>query len=160
MTAPSTRITSLRTWIGPRYLILAVACSAVTALLLAIPTSIIANPLFTRMTPVEPEQYVFWVATSLLTGALVATYIEPEMRRGLTGQTVGAGLLGVFAVGCPICNKLVVGAIGTSGALTYFAPIQPILGAAAVGFAAYGLLVRLRALRSGACALPPSSLAR
>ena len=105
------------------------------------------------MTPVEPEQYAFWVATSLLTGALLATYLEPGLRRGLAGQSAGAGLLGVFAVGCPICNKLVVALLGTSGALTYFAPIQPLLGAGAVALAGYGLWLRLRALRTGACEL-------
>lgn len=145
---------SLRAWIGPRYVALAVLGSAVTALVLAIPTDIVPNPFFTRMTPIEPEQYVFWVATSLLTGALLATYLEPSFRRGLAGRSVGAGLLGVFAVGCPICNKLVVAVLGLSGALTYFAPIQPLLGAAAVGLAGYGLWIRLRALRDGSCQLP------
>lgn len=145
---------SLRDWIGARYLALAVLAAAVTALVLAIPTDIVPNPFFTRMTPVEPEQYAFWIATSLLTGALLATYLEPGLRRGIAGQSVGAGFLGVFAVGCPICNKLVVAVLGVSGALTYFAPIQPILGSAAVGLAGYGLWLRLRAMRAGACRLP------
>lgn len=139
--------------LGWRYFTLAGALAALVALVLAIPTAIVANPYFTRMTPVEPEQYAFWIATSLLTGALLATYLEPGLRRGLAGQSAGAGLLGVFAVGCPICNKLVVALLGTSGALTYFAPIQPLLGAGAVGLAGYGLWLRLRALRTGACEL-------
>jgi hypothetical protein len=145
---------SLRDWIGPRYLALAALAAAVTALILAIPTDIVPNPFFTRMTPIEPEQYAFWIATSLLTGALLATYLEPGLRRGLAGHSVGAGLLGVLAVGCPICNKLVVAVLGVSGALTYFAPIQPILGAAAASLAGYGLWLRLRAVRSGACRAP------
>ena len=147
---------SLRDWVGARYLAVAAAAAAVTALVLAIPTDIVPNPFFTRMTPIEPEQFVFWIATSLLTGALLATYLEPGLRRGLAGQSAGAGLLGVFAVGCPICNKLVVAVLGVSGALTYFAPIQPILGAAAVGLASYGLWLRLRAVRSGACRVRPT----
>ena len=124
------------------------------ALVLAVPTAIIDNPWFTRMTPVEPEQYGFWAATSLLTGALLATYIDPNLRHGLGGRTVGAGLLGVFAVGCPVCNKLVVAILGTSGALSWFAPIQPLLGLGAVALAGYGLWIRVRALRAGACRLP------
>ena len=145
---------ALRDWLGPRYLALAALAAGLTALVLAIPTDIVPNPFFTRMTPIEPEQYAFWIATSLLTGALLATYLEPGLRRGLASQSVGAGLLGVFAVGCPICNKLIVAVLGVSGALTYFAPIQPILGAAAVGLAGYGLWLRLRAVRSGACRVP------
>lgn len=146
--------------LGWRYFTLAGALAALVALVLAIPTAIVANPYFTRMTPVEPEQYAFWVATSLLTGALLATYLEPGLRRGLAGQSAGAGLLGVFAVGCPICNKLVVALLGTSGALTYFAPIQPLLGAGAVALAGYGLWLRLRALTAGVCRIPPGGLLR
>jgi hypothetical protein len=141
---------------GPRYLALAALAAGGTAMVLAIPTAIVPNPFFVRMIPLDPEQYVFWIVTSLLIGALVATYLEPGLRRGLASQSAGAGLLGLFAVGCPVCNKLVIAAIGSSGALTYFAPIQPILGAAAVGIAGYGLWTRVRAIRSGACAVPPS----
>lgn len=151
---PRTGAAALRRWLGPRYLALAVTASALTAIVLAVPTAIIANPWFTRMTPVEPEQYAVWIVTSVLTGALLATYVDPDLRRGLGGQSVGAGLLGVFAVGCPVCNKLVVAILGSSGALTYFAPVQPVLGLAAVALAGYGLWVRLQALRSGACRLP------
>jgi predicted membrane protein len=139
---------------GLSYLGLAAAAAAATALALGIPTDIIPNPLFTRMTPIEPEQFVFWIATSILTGALLATYLEPGLRKGLAGQSAGVGVLGLFAVGCPICNKLVVAMLGASGAFTYFAPIQPVLGAAAVGLVSYGLWVRLRALRTHACRRP------
>lgn len=145
-----------RAWIGPRYIALAAAISLVVTVLLAIPTAIVENPFFTRMTPVEPEQYFFWLATGILTGALLATYLDSGLRSGLASQGAGAGLLAVFAIGCPICNKLVVGLLGVSGALTYFAPVQPILGAAAVGLAAYGLRLRFGALRAGACAVAGS----
>lgn len=140
--------------LGGRYLLLSLLAAAAVGLFLAIPTAIIANRFFTRMTPVEPEQYLFWVLTSLLSGALLATYLLPELRRGLTGPTAGAGLLGVFAVGCPICNKLVVALLGTSGALSYFAPIQPLLGLAAVALTSWALWVRFRALRNPSCPLP------
>lgn len=142
---------SLGAWLGGRYLALTVLASTAVALVLAVPTAIIDNPFFTRMTPVLAEQYVFFGLSSILTGALLAMYLEPGLRRGLGAQSTGAGLLGLFAVGCPICNKLIVTVIGTSGALTYFAPVQPILGSAAVGLAGYGLWLRLRAVRTGAC---------
>ena len=144
----------LRTQLGWRYALVALAAAAVVAFLLAITTAIIPNSFFTRMTPVEPEQYVFWVLTSLLNGALIATYLLPELRRGLLGSTAGAGLLGVFAVGCPICNKLVVALLGTSGALSYFAPIQPLIGLAAVALTSWALWIRFRALRDPSCPAP------
>ena len=37
-----------------------------------------------------------------------------------------AQLLAFLAVGCPLCNKVVVLLLGASGALTYFEPIQPL----------------------------------
>ena len=140
--------------LGWRYLALAVGLGGVVALALAIPTAIVANPFFTRMTPVEPEQYVFWILTSLLTGALLATYLLPELRRGIAASGASAGVLGVFAVGCPICNKLVVALLGVSGALNYFAPIQPLIGLAALTLTGWALWIRYRALRNPACPLP------
>ena len=55
------------------------------------------------------------------------------------------GPLALFAVGCPVCNKPVLLLAGTSGALGWFAPIQPLLGALAVAAPAAALVLRLRA---------------
>jgi hypothetical protein len=51
-----------------------------------------------------------------------------------------------FAVGCPICNKLVVALIGVGGALSFFAPVQPYLAAAGLALLVASLGVRLRQL--------------
>lgn len=142
--------------LGWRYLWTTIGAAVAVALLLAIPAAIIDNPLFARMTPVEPEQYVFWALTSLFTGALIATYVDPRLRHGLAGSTVGAGLLGLFAVSCPVCNKVVVALVGTSGASSYFAPVQPLLGLAAVALAGWALWVRLVGLREASCRRPPA----
>lgn len=151
-------LASIRARLGWRYVFLSLVLAIAVAFVLAVPTAIIDNPYFTRMTAVEPEQYVFWIATSLLSGALIATYLLPELRHGIAGQSAGAGLLGVFAVGCPVCNKLVVTLIGTSGALNYFAPIQPLIGLAAVGLTSWALWIRYRALLERSCPLPRATL--
>ncbi len=83
-------------------------------------------------------------------GLLVATYVgeaEPdEDRKGLAGRRGGwaGGLLTFFAVGCPVCNKIVLVVLGASGAMTWFAPLQPLLQVVAVGLLLWGLRVRLR----------------
>jgi hypothetical protein len=106
------------------------------------------------MTPVRPLDDVFWAVTSVLLGLLGATYLVRHQNDGggVENQAVGGGVLSVLAVGCPLCNKLVVLALGVSGALTYFAPIQPLLGLASVAVLVYALALRFRQLR-GTCAV-------
>lgn len=120
-----------------------------TALLTGVPTGIVKSGFYTRMTPVTWWDYPFWATAAVLVGLTAATYVRAGRPTVLpapdrTKRTLGATLLSVFAVGCPICNKLVVAVLGVSGALTYFAPLQPLLGALSVALLAAGLAVRLR----------------
>lgn len=112
------------------------------------PTGVVQTSLYTRMTPATWWDYPVWALTAALIGLISATYVgDPApgtLRRDLSCRTVGAGLLSVFAVGCPVCNKIVVGLLGASGALTYWAPLQPILGTFAVALLLTALAVRLR----------------
>ena len=128
------------------------------ALAIGIPTGIVETSRFTRMTPVLWWNYPVWAISSMLTGALIATYVRSSLTPGTrshSGKTLGGGLLSAFAVGCPICNKMVVLAIGVNGALTWFAPIQPVLALVSVGVLAYALRSRIRSLRACAVAHPP-----
>ena len=130
---------------------------ALAALAIGIPTDVLPNPWFTRMTPVRTLDLVLWPLTSVVIGALLATLVLSgrAARSRSASQGAGGGLLSAFAVGCPVCNKLVVAVIGTSGALTYFEPVQPVLGVAALALGAYGLRRRVRDLNRG-CVVPPS----
>ena len=135
----------------PRFLLTAAAAAALIALVTAIPTAIIENPWFSRMTPVYADQYFFWLGTSVLTGALLATYAGGlVMDRGV-GAGAGGGFLGYLAIGCPVCNKLIVALLGVSGALDYFAPAQPFLGGLGMAAVAFALAYRLRSLRRSSC---------
>jgi len=138
----------LRAWKAERWWF-AAAAALVSALAIGLPTDVIPNPVFGRQgTPVEPWAVPVLVMTAALSGLLFATYLrrgdDADLDRpGRVGSF--GGLLSFFAVGCPICNKLVVIAIGTSGALTWFAPVQPYLGVVALVLLAWALRVRLRA---------------
>jgi hypothetical protein len=119
-----------------------------TALVVGIPTGIIQTPWYQRMTPVLWWNYPVWAASALLTGVLVATYVrDPALPVPTTqgGKTFLGSVLSLFAVGCPVCNKLVVMAIGVSGALNWFAPIQPLLAIGSLGLLVYALWARRRA---------------
>jgi hypothetical protein len=137
------------------------AGAAAVALVVGLPTEIIPNPWFHRMMPVEWWNAPVWLATAVLSGLLLATYVrdgrtaaghDPASTRGGMG-----GVLAFFAVGCPVCNKLVVLALGTSGAMSWFAPAQPLLAVGALILLATALRGRLRGER--ACAVPAAAMA-
>lgn len=132
-----------------------------TALILGVPTDVVPNPWFGREIGVRTFDVVVLVVLSVLSGALVASYvIRPEISTSPGGAGLGAGALGWFAIGCPVCNKLIVAMVGASGASGAFASIQPVLGLAAVGLAAAALVLRFRALRRGTCPVPSAGGAR
>lgn len=120
-------------------------------IVLGVPTAVIPNPFFIRMTPTQTFNLVVWLASAPLIGLLIATYIRPlghtaahPRRETGSGRATLGGVAAYLAIGCPICNKVVVAALGVSGALSYFAPLQPIIGAASVALLGGTLLWRLR----------------
>ncbi len=121
--------------------------------LIGLPSVLIPNPFFTRQTPVRPQDYGFWIATSLLLGLVVGTYVSP-VQQSHHGKAMGGGILSFLAVGCPICNKLVVALLGISGALAFFEPAQLYLGIASLVLLIWTVLLRARLFASGACPLP------
>lgn len=124
----------------------ALLASAATVLLIGIPTAVLPNPLFTRMTPTRPIDLVLLSVTALLAGALAATYAWPARCPLPERQLTAGAVLNFLAVGCPTCNKLVLLLLGTSGALQWFQPIQPVLGLLGILLLGWALLLRLRAL--------------
>ncbi|MER7049731.1 hypothetical protein [Streptomyces jumonjinensis] len=145
----------MRNW-PPRQWAVAVLVAAVSALAIGAPTGVVPTGLFTRMTPVLWWNYPVWAGSSILMGLLAATYAGGGARQGSAGprgaRALAAGALSVFAVGCPVCNKLVVLALGMSGAMSYWAPAQPVLALLSLGLLAHALVRRLRT--AAACSVP------
>jgi hypothetical protein len=130
---------------GPRGWLAAAGAGLVTLLAIGLVTAIIENPLFVRMTPVRPQDYVIRLVSGLLLGLIAGTFVGPAPARH-GGKTISGGVLSVLAVGCPICNKLVVLVLGVSGALTIFGPAQLYLGVVSVVLLAWTLRLRARAV--------------
>jgi len=119
-----------------------------TTLLIGIPTVLIPNSWFTRMEPVRPQDYVFLAITVALTAILAASYALPAACPLQEGKLAAGGFLSFIAVGCPVCNKIVVLALGASGAMSYFAPIQPLIALVSIALLSYAIWLRFRAIRA------------
>lgn len=144
------------TWSVRRWLA-AAAVAAGTYLFFGLTTAVLANPVFGRSIAPTSWSSSVLLATAVLTGLLTATYLrndgpapirleaaavtpgERSARAGMVGS-----LLAYLAIGCPVCNKLALVLLGTTGAVNVFAPIQPYLGAIGLALLAIALVVRLR----------------
>lgn len=155
----------------------AAAAAAGSAAIIGFATVLIPNALFARDIPPVWWDYPVWILTALLLGMLIASYVRgpgsasegrssdpdsayeegargPEVAsEGRSGVLGGVGgMLGWFAVGCPVCNKIALLALGYTGALTYFAPLQPLLAAVSVILLLAAVIIRLKGQYS--CPLP------
>ena len=150
--------TALSGW-GRRRWVVAAGATVLAAVVVAVPTDLIDTPLFSREIPPTWWSWPALVLSSVLSGLLAASYVRGgapgaaaawpgttgavEDSRGKRWGSLG-GLLTLVAVGCPVCNKVVLLALGAGGALTWFAPVQPALSAAAVLLLGWALHRRLR----------------
>ncbi len=139
----------------------AVLFAGVAAVVVAVPSDIIDTPIFGRPVAVRWIDYVILAVTSALIGLIFA--IRPERgdsaelaeaaeRQGT--RTIWGGFVSFLAVGCPVCNQAVVALVGVSGALSWWAPVQPFLGLLAVSLLVYTLRKRLNTYRLSACPIP------
>lgn len=121
----------------------AVAGAVLSAAVVGVPTDVIDNSMFTRMTPVRWWEPPVLVLTAVLTAAWAG--IRPGGRQdGGSVRVYGGSLLSALAVGCPVCNKIVMALLGVSGALGVWAPLQPVLALVSLAVLATAVVVRWR----------------
>ncbi|MEU4981764.1 hypothetical protein [Streptomyces sp. NPDC021969] len=152
--------TALGAWRSRQWTV-AGAGALATAVLVGAPTDVVPNPLFGRSVPVQWWNYPALAVTAVLAGIVLTTYVrrpssapEPHAADGGRLGAIG-GVLSFFAVGCPVCNKLVLVLLGASGALSYWAPLQPLLAVLSAGLLAEAALRRLSAETE--CPVTPSA---
>ncbi|MBU4336218.1 MAG: hypothetical protein KJ548_06565 [Actinobacteria bacterium] len=157
-----------RAWPARRHLV-TVGAALLTVLVVAIPTAMIPTPVFGREVGVTVWAWPVLLVTAVLSGVLSASYlggpatvtpqdtglavapvVADDERPGRFGAA--GGLLTFLAVGCPVCNKLALVALGYAGAIQWFAPVQPWLGAAGIALLLYALVRRLP--NEGGCPVP------
>lgn len=162
--------TSIRSTLDVRFLVHAVLWGIAGLAAFGLVSAIVPNPVFGRQIPSEPFAIAIWVLSAPLLGIVGATYSAPPpalpspLRRatGAGGDDAdddrssilgGVASFGAFlAIGCPVCNKLALVLLGTSGALGIWAPLQPLVGVVSLALLAATAAWRLRArARGGAC---------
>ena len=136
----------------PRTWLRAIPIALIAAIAIAIPSDLIDNRIFGRPIPPKPLDYVILAITASLIGIILA--IRPQQSAETDSQetrTAVGGFVSFLAVGCPVCNQLVVALVGTSGALGWWAPVQPVVGLVAIGLLIYTLRMRIRTYTLTAC---------
>jgi len=128
---------------------LAAILSFAAVAVIAVPTRLVPNDYFRRMTPTRPLDYVLLVLTAPLVGMTAS--IALRRRDGREKAAAGSAFVTTLAVGCPICNRVVVALLGVSGALSIWAPLQPLLGFSAIAVLLYTLRRQLSS--DAACAV-------
>ncbi|ELY82071.1 hypothetical protein C488_00572 [Natrinema pellirubrum DSM 15624] len=110
-------------------------------LLFGLVTGLLPNPLYVRMVPRTPIDYLFLTSTALLAGVytaqrLATERVEPGLEDGDTSsedRLALGGLVGGFlAVSCPICNVVLLALFSSSAVMTYVDPLRPVFGALSV----------------------------
>ena len=151
--------TALTEW-GSRRWWAALAFGVGIALIISLPTAVIPNPIFGRAIEVTWWSYPTVILSGILGGLLTASYVrepasaqsedvsEPDTTDELKDPALRWGTIGgfvsFFAVGCPVCNKLILITLGTTGAVNWFAPIQPFLALGSIFFMVWALDMRLK----------------
>ncbi|MET7378371.1 hypothetical protein ABZT08_06010 [Streptomyces sp. NPDC005526] len=145
--SPRAAWAALRRW--PRRRWIAVAAVTPSAIVvLGVPTALVPTPLFSRSVPPVWWNYPVLLLTALLTAVVVATYVRTRPVSSpddTTGRSLGSAgaVLSFLAVGCPVCNKAALLLLGTSGALSYWAPLQPAVALLSLALLAEAALRRL-----------------
>jgi len=139
----------------------AVLFAGMAAVIIAVPSDIIDTPVFGRPVEVRWIDYVILAITSALIGLIFAIRPKPVESTELVAaaerqgtRTIWGGFVSFLAVGCPVCNQAVVALVGVSGALSWWAPVQPFVGLLAVGLLLYTLRKRLNTYKLTACPVP------
>lgn len=151
---------ALRGW-GPRQVLASVITAVPVVLVIGFVTVLIPNDVFARDIPPVWWNWPVLLLTAAMSGMLVGTYVKGDSSAGAANPAleetaadrsdrrsgrlgVAGGLLTWFAVGCPVCNKLALLALGYSGAIAWFAPFQPVLAVVALVATGIALVARLR----------------
>lgn len=139
----------------------AIPYALITAVLIGVPADLIDTRFFGRPIEAKAIDYFLLAVTAALIGFVFA--IRPPAQQPVDtddamerseNRTMWGGVISFLAVGCPVCNQAVVALLGTSGALSWWAPVQPVIGLLAIAVVLWALRERLKTYELTACPVP------
>lgn len=136
----------MTTGLSVRHLARGIAAAAAMFVVLGTVAALWTNPLFMRMTPTGGFELALLLLQSVLAGVYLGQPQNPCGKR-----TAGAGaIIGFLGIACPVCNKLLVLAVGSVLLLEYFEPVRlyvALAGAALLAAAVWLKLTRPECLK-------------
>ena len=112
-----------------KFIVYLSAFSLLAILILGIPTAVIRNHFYFRMTPAFWFDYLFLVVNGTLIGlyfAITYTSTQPEACK-IEKKSLFASVLALFGIACPICNQILLLIFSTSFLLSFLGPIRPFI---------------------------------
>jgi hypothetical protein len=128
-----------------KFVMIGIFTSLGSFFLFSIPTALINNPFFKRMTPVTKLDLILLVIISLMLGIYVSLHFYLKYKNNKCSYyAIGGAFTGVFAFTCPICNILLVAVFGSTALLTYFEPYRPLLGVVAIVLIGFAIFLQIK----------------
>jgi len=117
-----------------KYSVIGLMISIVFFLIMGTPTALISTPLikYSRMIPATFLDYFFLITTSVLLGTLISLKLYFNSKEKSEYKAAAGGIAGFIAFSCPICNVLLVSALGSATIMTFIEPLRPVLGIASI----------------------------
>lgn len=137
------------------YIVIGSVAAIIAFFLFGIPTAVIPNSYFFRMSPVTIFDYVFLPVNSILLGTFIALLFYQGNYKRLTklkntkteSAATGAAFVNVLALGCPICNVVLVSLFSTTALMTYFEPLRPALAVLTAGILGTAIYFKAKSIK-------------
>ncbi len=137
------------------YVAIGSVAAIIAFFLFGIPTAVIPNSYFFRMSPVTIFDYIFLPINSVLFGAFIALlFYQGNYKRLIKlkntkteSAATGAAFVNVLALGCPICNVVLVSLFSTTALMTYLEPARPALSVLTAGILGTAIYFKAKSIK-------------
>jgi hypothetical protein len=124
----------------------------VSLLLMGVVGETLPGASYGRIVPVAWWNWLTLLLSPILIALIAGTFVTSgDRRRARFAGKAGAGTgatVGTIAMACPACSPLAIPLFGTSGLLSFLAPLRGLVAVASIGLLLVTLVVRLRTVQA------------